>query len=82
MGQVLGTNIQNGCYLFLLYSYGELHMRKVLLNILTMGRKVLKNVLLSHIFQFEAAPNSGKNSLSPPPPTSPTTPLPLLMTGP
>ena len=49
MGQVLGTNIQNGCYLFLLYSYGELHMRKVLLNILTMSRKVLKNVLLSHI---------------------------------
>ena len=61
MGQVLGTNIQNGCYLFLLYSYGELHMQKVLLNILTMSRKVLKNVLL-HIFQFEAAPNSGKNS--------------------
>ena len=57
MGQVLGTNIENGCYLFLLYSYGELHMRKVLLNILTMSRKVLKNVLLSHIFQFEAAPN-------------------------
>ena len=39
MGQVLGTNIQNGCYLFLLYSYGELHMQKVLLNILTMSRK-------------------------------------------
>ena len=32
------------------------------LNILKMSRKVLKNVLLSHIFQFEAAPNSGKNS--------------------
>jgi hypothetical protein len=34
------------------------------LNILKMSRKVLKNwgCPLSHIFQFEAAPNSGKNS--------------------
>jgi hypothetical protein len=48
-----------------------------------MSRKVLKNWggPLSHIFQFEAAPNTSKNSWSHPF-FSPTSPLPLLMTGP
>ena len=55
------------------------------LNILKMSRKVYKiGVAPSHIFQFQAAHNSGKNSWSrPPPPFShPPPPLPLLMTGP
>jgi hypothetical protein len=47
---------------------------------LKMSRKVLKKLdcLLSHILQFEAAPNSAEAA----PLFSPTAPLPLLMTGP